>query len=418
MIPRLRALAAASAAAILAATGCSRPDDTPPPPRPVRTMVAGEAAGATARTFPGRAEATQSTTLSARVGGPLVELPITLGMALEEGDLVARIDPRDFQTEVRQVENSLAEAEAVLRAMRAGARAEDIRALESRVESAASSAREAQRNLERVAQLVEQGVASQSELDAAESRLAAAEAAREEIASALDIARAGARPEDIDAAEARASGLRARLDAARAALADTEIRAPFAGRVAERFVDNFQIVRPQQPIATLQDSSRIEVRIGVPETAIIMAGYVTGIICRFEAFPGLEFPAEMKEIGTTPSGETQTFPVVVAFDNPPEVGILPGMSATVEIRADLPEESPLGGIQIPTMALVSMPSGESAVWIVDERAGIVRRRTVRTGGLAGGGILVVEGIEAGEVVVTAGANTLHDGQRVRVAERP
>ncbi len=371
-----------------------------------------------ARTFPGRAHAIESATISPRVGGPLVELPIVLGAAVEQDSLIARIDPRDFEAEVRQAENSLAEAEATLRAMRAGARPEEIRAREAQMASAESSLTDARRNYDRVARLFEDQVVSRSDYDAARTRLEVAESSLEEARQALEIARQGAREEDIEATEARVESLRARRDAARDALEDTEIRAPFTGRIAGKYVENHQLVRPQQPIAKLQDYSRLEVRFGVPEAAIIMAGYVSEILCRFETYPGREFPAEIKEIGTEASEETQTYPVTVMLDNPPDAELLPGMTVTVEIRAELPEDSGLAGYPVPGSALVPTTDGEPSLWVYDEEEGTVHRRVVSTGTLTTDGVLVTEGVSAGEWIVTAGANFLSEGQRVRLLDQP
>lgn len=396
--------------------GCAGEQQVEVSPRPVRVMEVGEVQPFAARTFPGRAEATRSVTLSARVGGPLQDLPIRLGQRVEEGELIARIDARDFETELRMATNALGEAEATLRAMRAGARPEELRALEARLRSANATLEESRQSFERTRTLFEEDVVSRAELEGSETRLRQAESSVAELEESLEMARMGARPEEVEATESRVATLQARVDAATAALADTEIRAPFAGNIAEKYVENFQVVRPQQVIATVQDYSTIEVRIGVPEAAIIMAGFVTGIVCRFEAFPDREFAAEIKEIGTSSSPETQSFPVTVMLPNPPDLEILPGMTASVEIQATLPEESDFVGVVVPVTALIAGDGVGSAVWIYDRATGTVLRRPVRTGSLRPDGILITEGLEQGDLVVTAGANFLHEHQEVRRME--
>ncbi|MCC5874939.1 MAG: efflux RND transporter periplasmic adaptor subunit [Candidatus Sumerlaeia bacterium] len=393
--------------------GCGREPEVEVSPRPVRVMEVGPVEQLASRTFPGRAEATRTVTLSARVGGPLQELPIRLGQRVEEGDLIARIDPRDFETELRMATNALGEAEATLRAMRAGARPEEVRTLEARLRSANASLTESRQAFERTRTLFEEDVVSRAELESAETRLQQAESAVTELEESLEMARSGARPEDVDAVESRVASLQARVDAAQAALVDAEIRAPFSGNIAEKYVENFQVIRPQQVIATIQDYSMIEVRFGVPEVAIIRAGYVTGIICRFEAFPDREFQAEVKEIGTSSSPSTQSYPVTVIMPNPPDLEILPGMTVSVEIQATLPEESPFIGVLVPLSALISDEGGGSAIWIYDEETGTVLRRPVGVGTLRPEGILITDGLEQGDLIVTAGASFLHEHQNVR-----
>ncbi len=394
--------------------GCGGTEEFEPPVRPVRAIQMSVAQTYASRTFPGRAEPTQAVTLSARVGGPLVELPIQLGSRVEEGALIARIDPRDFQTELRGAENALSEAMAVLSAMRAGARPEEIRTLEAQLQSAAADLDEARQQFERTEQLFRDGVLSRAEFERDRARLSQMEAAHERASNSLEIARTGARVEDIQAAESRVASLQSRVDAARAALEDTEIRAPFTGSIAETYVENFQLLRPSQLIATVHDSSRIEVRVAVPEVAIIMAGYVTEIVCRFEAFPGREFPAEILEIGTSALPATQAFPVTVILDNPPGVELLAGMTATVEFRASIPKESGLSGFAVPTSAILGDHQGVAAGVVRKDGSGTVRKKRVGTGGFSGDRIVIFEGLDEGDWVVVAGANFLHEGQRVRL----
>ncbi|MHC4947876.1 MAG: efflux RND transporter periplasmic adaptor subunit, partial [Planctomycetota bacterium] len=111
---RLRLMAAIAVPALLLA-GCRK--EAPPGPEPVRTVRAMKVAdyeGMARRSFPGRASATKEVDLAFRVSGPLVARPVNIGDELESGDLVARIDPRDFEVSLRNVQAQLREAEAAL----------------------------------------------------------------------------------------------------------------------------------------------------------------------------------------------------------------------------------------------------------------------------------------------------------------
>ena len=82
--------------------------------RPVKTMTVTSAGEALRRTFPGRVRAAQRVDLAFQVDGPLIELPVDEGQEVKKGSLVARIDPKDFQVNLRNAEGQLGKAEAAL----------------------------------------------------------------------------------------------------------------------------------------------------------------------------------------------------------------------------------------------------------------------------------------------------------------
>ena len=114
------ALSAVFAVAFLAGCG-EKQEEAEPVVRPVKTVVVGEAFMGT-RSFPGRIEASERVEMSFRVSGPLVELPIDRGQDVKKGQLLARIDPRDFETRIAGIESRIGEAQAQLDAMETGAR--------------------------------------------------------------------------------------------------------------------------------------------------------------------------------------------------------------------------------------------------------------------------------------------------------
>jgi RND family efflux transporter MFP subunit len=143
--------------------------------------------------------------------------------------------------------------------------------------------------------------------------------------------------------------------------------------------------------------------------------------CRFDAFPGREFVvSQITKIGTEASQITRTYPVTVVVDQPEDVHILPGMAATV--RAEPPEDEIQAGegIVVPPSAVFTDQSGQASqksyVWVVGEDSGKVTRRALITGELTPVGIAVTDGLKTGDWVVTAGVHSLHEGQRVRIAQ--
>ena len=108
--------------------------------RPVIATRVGEAEEFVKHSFPGRAKATQEVNLSFRVQGDLISLSVDVGSVVKTGDLVAQIDPRDFQVALRNVEAQLSSANTQLDAMRE-ARPEDIRRAQAKVDEARAASK-------------------------------------------------------------------------------------------------------------------------------------------------------------------------------------------------------------------------------------------------------------------------------------
>ena len=109
--------------------GCEK-EEAPLPVRPLPVMKVGDVSGLINNTFPGRAKATEEVNLAFRVGGPLVERPVNVGDFVQKGDIIAKIDPRDFESRVGTLSGNLKQEQAKLKAMRV-ARPEDIGRLEA-----------------------------------------------------------------------------------------------------------------------------------------------------------------------------------------------------------------------------------------------------------------------------------------------
>ncbi|MGI9491622.1 MAG: HlyD family efflux transporter periplasmic adaptor subunit, partial [Geminicoccaceae bacterium] len=256
------------------------------PIRPVFAQRIGDVSSLVARDFPGRASAEREVNLSFRVSGPLITRSIDVGDEVAEGDVVARIDPRDFEVLVRNTEAQLAAAEAQLAAMRE-ARPEDIRRVEAEVARAEAAAKLADQDLTRLLniQADDAGAVAQSALDRAQDQKSAADAMLSNALEGLQIATTGARKEDIAAKEAEIASLAATVDTASDNLGYTYLKAPFDGIVTQTYVENFETVIAKQPILRVLDSSRIEFTIFVPESQITYAPFVQSITLRFDALP-------------------------------------------------------------------------------------------------------------------------------------
>ena len=342
-------------------SGCGKAPEEIVIIRPVRAVKAGDVASLSGRWFPGKAKATQEVNLSFRVSGPLVEFPVDVGDVVTAGQILARIDPRDFQVELRNAQAQLEEAKAlvVLR----------------------------------------------------EDEYARAQTAFERGGiSDIELARQLAQR---DRSKAQVDSLEASVDAAQDALDYTNLQAPFDGTVVATYVENYEDVLGKQQILRVLDDSRIEMVIDIPEQLISMAQYVEGITCTFDAFPGRDVPAEVKEIGTEASQTTRTYPVTLIMDQPRDFRILPGMTGRAQGRAGEPGADQADGLEVPVSAVASADGRTGHVWVIDDATNTVSRRPVTLVEVTVGGIRV-QGVERGEWVATAGVHYLTEGQQVRI----
>lgn len=297
------------------------------------------------RYFPARLEASQAANLSFQVAGKLVHFPVIKGDQIAKGELIARLDQTDYQLNVAAARVAFDQTE---------------------------------RDLNRLQQLRNQNHVSQAQLDEAKT-------AR-------------------DRAEVE-------LDRARQHLIYTEIFAPFDAVIADRTVENFSQVAAGTPIVRIHDLSRIEVEIAVPEILLpqVQDPYAFTVTATLPSVPERVFELIFKEFATEPDPRSRTYRVTFDMENPEDLRLLPGMSATVRI-ALLDDEFALP--VLPLHAVVG-EGVEAQVFVYHPETQMVERRLVTTGRLTGQGVEILSGLEAGEQIVAAGVGFLSDGMQVR-----
>ncbi|MDH3579009.1 MAG: efflux RND transporter periplasmic adaptor subunit [Hyphomicrobiales bacterium] len=332
--------------------------------RPVKALKVSDASAFQKRTLSGRAKATREVELSFRVPGNLLELPVNVGDKVDEGGLIARLDPATYQAEVDRVSADLQRAQA--------------------------SFKNAKLQFERQTTLFEKGHVAKAAVDSYEARQSQAKA---------------------DVASRQAALNKAQLDHRY-----TSLRAPFNGVIVAKYVENFEDVRAKQRVARLLDPSQVEMVVNIPENLISLASTVLEAEVVFDAFPETKITATIKEIGTEASQSTRTYPVTLIMDQPEGVEIMAGMAGKASAKKVVRDDREQAVI-VPPAALFSPGEGKSAVWLIDESSMTVAQRDVQPGELTSTGIRVKSGLKAGEWVVTAGVNSLKEGQKVRILEQ-
>jgi RND family efflux transporter MFP subunit len=219
--------------------------------------------------------------------------------------------------------------------------------------------------------------------------------------------------ETVEVTKADITSFQASVETAEDALKYTNLRAPFAGTIVATYVENFENVRAQQMVVRLLDKTQIEFEVGIPETLISLAPYVEDIKVTFDAFPDVEVPATILEIGREASATTRTFPVTVIMDQPENASILPGMAGRATGKPSPPDSAAPITLVVPVTAVFAPETADqSCVWVIDETSKAVTLRPVDLGDAISSGFVVESGLEKGEMIATAGVHFLKEGQVV------
>lgn len=338
-------------------------EDTEPLIRPVRYQEVVKKAPERVRTFSGTTKAELESTLSFKVSGTLTSRPVSVGDLVNAGQVIARLNPQDYQVVVYEAEAELAAARAELR--------------------------NAEANYERVRGLYENRNASKSDLDAAR---AAAESGTAQVRAA-----------------------RQQLEAARLQLSYTNLTSPQDCTIAETSVKENENVSAGEAVVRVNCGECSEVTVSVPETFIggVQAGDPVEVM--IDALRGQAYAASVTEVGVTSAQAGTTFSVTVALThNCPNVRS--GMAA--DVRFTFVSEGGEDRIFAPGVAVGEDRSGRY-VFILSPAGGgywTANRRSVEIGAIYPGSIEVKSGLEEGELVVTAGVTRITDGQRVSLLD--
>ena len=224
--------------------------------------------------------------------------------------------------------------------------------------------------------------------------------------------------QELDVTEADWRTAQAQLDQAEQNLRDSRLVAAKDGVVLARYVNSRVTVSPGQRVLRFANTSLISVELGLPDRLIGRVTPGKEIEVEVSALEGLPpFKGRVSEVGVAASGEGRLFRVVIKVPNP--YGLLrSGMTARIHVGDDSAVTP--GTVCIPLSALVTFPpdghdGGRSQVGVLVVQQGSAMKRPVKTGDILNSSILVIEGLRAGEQVVTSGASFLYDGAPIEVA---
>jgi len=371
--------------------GCGSPPTLEEVARPVKSLEVTAEAAYILRDYSGRVDASQRAIVSFRVTGPLVELNADKGDQVEKGALLAKIDPRDYQTALAEATGALSEAR------------DQVPILEEQLNAENAKLTRAEGEVARNIPLKEKQIISEREFDA--------------LIANRDVARAAvaAKKRELDATQSTIATLTARQEAAQNDYDDTFLKAAFTGIIADRYVENHEIVQRDQAILLLQQLERVKIIVDVPESDITAQRGedkpMDEIVATFEARPGEEFPLDLLEFSTEADSATQTYRVTFILDTPKGLNLFPGMTCQVIRKIPVTGADTGDVFLVPSTALFDGEKG-AAVWVIGED-NKVKQRPVTTGDMVGDQIVIEEGLATGETIATAGVNTLEDGFLVK-----
>ncbi|WP_415927051.1 efflux RND transporter periplasmic adaptor subunit [Mesorhizobium argentiipisi] len=352
---------AAVIAAVLGLAGCSQEKAKVVQEvlRPVKVVEIGEAQTTRQLDYSGSVRARTEMNLGFRIAGKVTERLVDIGQHVNGGDVLARVDPADYELSVKSATASLDAAERQV---------ETVDLARKRAE-----------------QLYAKNFAPKSQLDQARLTYDQAVATR---------------------------------DAARSALAQAQNQVQYAdlkasknGIVTAISADVGQVVAAGTPVMTVAVDGEKEVSIAVPETDI--AGFKPGkeVKASFWSEEGLTLDGKVREVAGSADPQSRTFAIRVSLPNDPRVllGMTANVQATVGSKTQL--------VSIPLTAMAEK-DGKQIVWAVDRASDTVHPRPIKVANFTVDGVAVADGLKQGDVVVAAGTQFMTDNLKVKLSGDP
>ncbi len=346
---------ALAVAAAVSLAGCKKEEEAAAPPRPVLSLVVKPTALPGTR-FAGTVQARVQAALGSRVAGRLVSRTVHVGDLVKKGDVLAVLDATAYELAVRSARAELSSAEATLASAIA--------------------------NQDRQKTLLQSNAAAKAAVESAE--------------------------QTREAADAGVTRARTALVKAEEQLSYTRILAEFDGVVVATGAEVGQTVSPGEAIVTVARPDERDAVVDIPETAEgIAAG--SRFLVSLQINPAVTVKGTVREVAPSADAVTRTRRVKIALEDPPDTVRL-GTTITAEL-----EGPDLTAFMVPETALVRKDD-KPHVWLVDAGKGEVHLVPVETGATAGRTLAVTDGLKEGDRVVTAGVNSLEEGQKVKIED--
>ena len=396
-----------------------------PAPAPARSVTATTAQLSPVRNSieaSGSVAAFELSSVSSQASGLRVEeILVEEGDIVRAGEVMARLNDSRLQAQLKQAEASIAETQARLDELRAGARPQviaqaraNVRSSEAGVEQAKASLQRAEQQLKRNRTLAAEGAVTQDRLDeivsqwkSSQSSLQQAQAQLGEAKQRLAELIAGARPEVIAQAEAQLANAKARKQEIQEQLQDTQVFAPVAGKVAEKQTSIGELASASNTLFTIVQDQRLEARLQVPETQLnqIRPGQSVKITSAGDS--SLDLSGTVRTID--PMVEQDSRQETVKVDLPKSEFLRPGMFVQASVISSTSQR-----LTVPSEAVLPQSNGEAIVYVL-QADNTVKAQSVALGEiLSDQRVAIKEGLSQGDRVIVKGAPYLENGDRVEL----
>jgi RND family efflux transporter MFP subunit len=360
--------------------------------RPIKFGKIVKSAGDDSYTFSGTAQANNETNLSFRVSGTLRTVQVKLGDRVKKGQIIATIDPSDYNI-------SLDQAIAKEKGAEAG-----LISAETQIKSAESQLIASKSNYQRIENLYENNSVPLSEYEQAKANFEAASSQYE------------ATKAQYEASSTEVTASEKQKESARNQVNYTRLEAPFDGVISEVNVEENETVASGNPVAIISTEAEPQVNLGVPEVFINKIFKGQEVKIQFSVLSGKSFNGIVDEVSFA-AGSSPTYPVNVRIIKPSDE-IRPGMAANVTFDFSSKKSKSVERLIAPVKAVGEGNDGNFVFVLEANNDGIyiAKKRNIKIGDLLSTGFEITDGLEEGELVATAGLKSLLDGMKIKLID--
>ena len=331
------------------------------------------------------------------VSGKVIRVGPREGDFVKAGDVLAVIDPADYQF---AVEAAIAQSALV----RAQDQKASVSARPEVVERARANLSQAEDEFRRMKTLYEKKSLAPNDFKKYETAYTNAQ-------QQYGQAKAGAQQEDKAAAKAALEQAEAAERIARKRLSDSTLTAPVSGFVSKRNIEEGAMASPSAPTFTIVELDPVEIQVGVPETDVRLVHRGQQAIITASGRPGMSFSGKVRLVNVSAEPQTRTYMVRITVPNP-KGALLVGMIAEARI---LGSES-LDALTLPGQSLVRDPQGAPQVFVYFPNEKRVYARRVTAGGVMGRDVQIMDGVKDRDWIVVAGQQLVREGSVVIAKE--
>ncbi len=356
--------------------------------------------------------AVNTVTLRAAVEGPIKYCPWREGDVIEKaGQTIIEIDRPLYKQQLAVARAELEVKQAELQDLKAGPRAEEIAAAKETVIHLASCTKFAKIDSDRINLLAQKNVVSKQNREKTHVNYVSCKTRLESAKDKLAMLEEGTKKTVIAIATATVKKAKANVALAQAKVDECTIKAPFAGIITQVFVrpgDLTHLSSPRMPLVKMMDPKSLIVRAGLPESCAAHLSKGTKVTVRLDAYPGKKFNAEIERVHARIEWNSRTRLIEARILD--KVMLIPRMFARISVQGRVFKNA----IVVPDSAIIATPRGDYVVFVM--KSGKAELRKVKIGIEKGSNVQIIEGVNGGDMVVTAGNLNLKNGMSVKIAK--